>query len=68
MRWREAELTHGRVGMLASAGFLVQENFHPLFSADGDCATWAGLGYCASSRDFMLAHCLRSCGFVNCPP
>merc|ERR1719478_455870 len=34
-RWREAELTHGRVGMLASAGFLVQESFHPLFSADG---------------------------------
>ena len=35
MRWREAELTHGRVGMLAAAGFLVQENFHPLFTADG---------------------------------
>tara|TARA_B110001452_G_scaffold234828_1_gene213339 strand:- start:1132 stop:1809 length:678 start_codon:yes stop_codon:yes gene_type:complete len=35
MRYREAELTHGRVGMLASAGFLVQENFHPLFSGDG---------------------------------
>ena len=34
-RWREAELTHGRVAMLASAGFLVQEKFHPLFSADG---------------------------------
>merc|ERR1719407_296058 len=34
-RLREAELTHGRVGMLASAGFLVQEKFHPLFSADG---------------------------------
>merc|ERR1711988_1136764 len=34
-RWREAELTHGRVGMLASLGFLVQENFHPLFSGDG---------------------------------
>ena len=34
-RWREAELTHGRVGMLASAGFLVQEFWHPLFSADG---------------------------------
>ena len=31
-RWREAELTHGRVGMLASAGFLVQEYFHPLFN------------------------------------
>ena len=35
LRWREAEVTHGRVGMLAAAGFLVQENFHPLFSADG---------------------------------
>jgi hypothetical protein len=35
MRWREAELTHGRVGMLASLGFLVQENYHPLFTADG---------------------------------
>jgi len=35
LRWREAELTHGRVGMLAAAGFLIQENFHPLFSADG---------------------------------
>merc|ERR1719359_2656251 len=33
--WREAELTHGRVGMLAAAGFLVQEFFHPLFSGDG---------------------------------
>ena len=34
-RYREAELTHGRVSMLASLGFLVQEKFHPLFSADG---------------------------------
>merc|ERR1719231_972289 len=33
-RFREAELTHGRVAMLASAGFLVQEFFHPLFSGD----------------------------------
>ena len=32
---REAEVTHGRVSMLASLGFLVQEKFHPLFSADG---------------------------------
>ena len=30
-RWREAELAHGRVGMLASAGFLVQETYHPMF-------------------------------------
>merc|ERR1719262_2124062 len=34
-RYREAELTHGRVGMLAAAGFLVQEFYHPLFSGDG---------------------------------
>merc|ERR1711988_1736773 len=34
-RLREAEITHGRVGMLAAAGFLVQEGFHPLFSGDG---------------------------------
>ena len=34
-KYREAEITHGRVAMLASLGFLVQEKFHPLFSADG---------------------------------
>merc|ERR1719326_1419235 len=34
-RLREAELTHGRVGMLATLGFIVQEKFHPLFSGVG---------------------------------
>merc|ERR1719247_2954655 len=34
-RYRECELTHGRVGMLAAVGFLVQEKFHPLFSGVG---------------------------------
>merc|ERR1719486_785737 len=34
-RYRECELTHGRVSMLASLGFVVQEKFHPLFSGDG---------------------------------
>jgi len=29
--FREAELTHGRVAMMAAAGFLVQESFHPIF-------------------------------------
>jgi hypothetical protein len=28
---REAEVTHGRVGMLAVLGYLVGENFHPFF-------------------------------------
>lgn len=30
-RYREAEVTHGRVAMLATIGFLVSESFHPLF-------------------------------------
>ena len=30
---REAEVTHGRVSMLAALGFLVQEQWHPLFEA-----------------------------------
>jgi len=29
--YREAELKHGRVGMLASLGFVVQDVFHPFF-------------------------------------
>ena len=31
LRFREAELAHGRVSMVAALGFLVQENFHPIF-------------------------------------
>jgi len=31
-RYREAEVTHGRVSMLAVLGYLVGENFHPFFN------------------------------------
>lgn len=31
-RYREAETQHGRVAMLAVIGFLVAENYHPLFA------------------------------------
>jgi hypothetical protein len=31
LTYREAELVHGRLAMLASLGYIVQENYHPLF-------------------------------------
>jgi hypothetical protein len=34
--YREVELKHGRLGMLAALGFLVGENFHPLFGGNID--------------------------------
>eukprot|EP00746_Dinoflagellata_sp_MGD_P064735 gnl/MRDRNA2_/MRDRNA2_27005_c0_seq1.p1 gnl/MRDRNA2_/MRDRNA2_27005_c0~~gnl/MRDRNA2_/MRDRNA2_27005_c0_seq1.p1 ORF type:complete len:360 (-),score=64.49 gnl/MRDRNA2_/MRDRNA2_27005_c0_seq1:41-1120(-) len=34
--YREVELKHGRVGMLASLGILVAEKFHPLFGGNID--------------------------------
>jgi len=34
--YREVELKHGRVAMLASVGILVGEHFHPLFGGDID--------------------------------
>merc|ERR1719293_237403 len=38
--YREVELKHGRVGMLASLGFLVGEQFHPLFGGDIDVPSY----------------------------
>merc|ERR1711937_875623 len=38
--YREAELKHGRVGMLAALGFVVGENFHPLFGGDIDVPSY----------------------------
>jgi len=34
--YREVELKHGRIAMLAALGFLVGENFHPLFGGNID--------------------------------
>jgi light-harvesting complex I chlorophyll a/b binding protein 4 len=38
--YREVELKHGRVAMLASLGFLVGEKFHPLFGGDIDAPSY----------------------------
>merc|ERR1719454_762690 len=38
--YREVELKHGRVGMLAALGFVVGENFHPLFGGDIDAPAY----------------------------
>jgi len=38
--YREVELKHGRVAMLAALGFLVGENFHPLFGGDIDAPAY----------------------------
>merc|ERR1719335_1385227 len=38
--FREAELKHGRVCMLASLGFIVGEQFHPLFGGNIDVPSY----------------------------
>merc|ERR1712178_183268 len=38
--YREVEIKHGRLGMLAALGFLVGENFHPLFGGSIDVPSY----------------------------
>jgi len=38
--YREVELKHGRIAMLASLGFIVGEQFHPLFGGDIDVPSY----------------------------
>merc|ERR1719359_642743 len=38
--YRECELKHGRLGMLAALGFVVGENFHPLFGGNIDAPSY----------------------------
>jgi len=43
-RYREAEVTHARVAMLAVLGFLVSESFHPFFGGEIDGPAIYALG------------------------
>merc|ERR1719191_1311934 len=38
--YREVELKHGRLGMLAALGLIVGENYHPLFGGDIDVPSY----------------------------
>merc|ERR1739845_33236 len=38
--YREVELKHARIGMLAALGFVVGEQFHPLFGGDIDAPSY----------------------------
>merc|ERR1712032_1112142 len=38
--YREVEVKHGRVSMLAAVGFLVAEQFHPLFGGEVDVPSY----------------------------
>merc|ERR1719164_197461 len=58
--YREVELKHGRVGMLAALGFVVAENFHPLFGGDIDAPA-----YLAFQQD-SIANFLACCGDCDC--
>jgi len=49
-RYRESELKHGRLAMLASTGYLVQESYHPLHSDIGGLA----ITHMAQLRDLSL--------------
>lgn len=52
--YREVELKHGRVCMLASLGFLVAEKFHPLFGGNIDVPSYVAF-QATPLQDFWLA-------------
>jgi len=54
-RYREAEVTHGRVSMLAVLGYLVAENFHPFFGGQIGGPANSHLGQVRESVPFFFA-------------
>jgi hypothetical protein len=60
--WRESELMHGRVGMLAALGFLVQETYHPLF---GGAVTGPAIGHIPQIPPFFWAFLTITIGIAE---
>jgi len=54
-RFREAEVTHGRVSMLACVGYLVAEKFHPLFNGEITGPANSHLGQVQTMEPFFFA-------------
>lgn len=54
-RYREAEVTHGRVSMMACVGYLVAEPFHPLFGGQITGPANSHLGQVQEIAPFFFA-------------
>jgi len=61
-RYREAEVTHGRVSMLATVGYLVAEKFHPLFNGEVSGPANSHLGQVQGIAPFFFAWLVVSIG------
>jgi hypothetical protein len=65
-RYREAEVTHGRVAMLAVTGFLIGEKFHPLFGLDGkEILAIDSLGEVRVVAPYFFEALVAAIGFVE---
>jgi len=64
-RYREAEVTHGRVAMMATVGYLVAEKFHPLFGGQITGPANSHLGQVQEVAPFFFAFLAASIGLAE---